>query len=222
VQLVGDFGGLTANDPMVNFPVPDKVGIGIARGAACQLISGRTVLDYSGRVLNLASRLMGYARPSGVVADSSFGPDLIPDALREQFSADTIFVRGIADDEPLTVYYMTEFTSLPDEAKRPAREEWDKEDHVITLREIKSRKMGRPSSDLPRLVDSSKIAVKIIVPKPDSDRRLEWSWHDWTYEEIAGVGTVAVDIDAVPAMIQPWGITKLDTEITLRIFFPRN
>ena len=51
--------------------------IGISRGTVCRLVSKGKTLDYSGRVVNLASRLMDDARPSGVVFDASVGIDLL-------------------------------------------------------------------------------------------------------------------------------------------------
>lgn len=77
-RLVDDFGTLTASDPMVNFEVPDRVGLGIARGAASRIYAGKKTLDYSGRVLNLASRLMNLARPTGIVVDGAFDATLLP------------------------------------------------------------------------------------------------------------------------------------------------
>ena len=65
--LVEAFGQITANDFMINFPVPQRLGVGVARGTATRLASGGQVLDYTGRCLNLAARLMDKARPYGVV-----------------------------------------------------------------------------------------------------------------------------------------------------------
>lgn len=67
LRLVEAFPHLTERDPMVNFEVPTSLGVGIARGAATRLASGDLTLDYSGRPLNLAARLMDLARPRGVV-----------------------------------------------------------------------------------------------------------------------------------------------------------
>src|ERR1043166_1205127 len=53
-----EFPSFCDGDPMINFNVPKMIGFGIARGSACCLSSKRKTLDYSGRVLNLASRLL--------------------------------------------------------------------------------------------------------------------------------------------------------------------
>ena len=63
LRLVQEFPRLFERDPMINFPTPERLGIGIARGAASRLFVEGQTLDYSGRTLNLAARLMDLARP---------------------------------------------------------------------------------------------------------------------------------------------------------------
>jgi hypothetical protein len=55
VSLVGAFGQITADDYMINFPVPQMLGVGVARGSVTRLMSDASVLDYTGRCLNLAA-----------------------------------------------------------------------------------------------------------------------------------------------------------------------
>ena len=74
LKVLDDFPTLCKDDPMINFRVPDALGIGIARGTACCLFSGEETLDYSGHLLNLASRLNDLARPSGIVIVTFFYP----------------------------------------------------------------------------------------------------------------------------------------------------
>jgi class 3 adenylate cyclase len=78
LKVLENFGTLCSNDPMINFEVPTKVGIGLSRGAACGLVSeDNKILDYSGRPLNVASRLMDFARPTGIVMDAVFGLEIL-------------------------------------------------------------------------------------------------------------------------------------------------
>jgi class 3 adenylate cyclase len=92
LRLISEFPSLCDDDPMVNFDVLPDLGIGLARGASTCLLSGRTILDYSGRPLNLAARLMDLARPKGVVFDESLGARLLPDDLRDQFASEQVYI----------------------------------------------------------------------------------------------------------------------------------
>jgi class 3 adenylate cyclase len=118
VTLVNDFGRLTQADRVINFRVPDRLGIGVARGAACRLYTGDQTLDYSGRTLNLAARLMDLARPQGIVIDDSFGIDLLTDDLRKSFATEEVYIRGIAPTKPLSIHYTKDWTSIPSGSKR--------------------------------------------------------------------------------------------------------
>lgn len=119
LRLVTEFSTITSADPMVNFEVPGELGIGITRGAATRLASGDLTLDYSGRPLNLAARLMDLARPSGVVFDGRLikGLEVDPDLLSE-FTNDRVYVKGIADVAPLEVY-RSGLVKIPPRNKQP-------------------------------------------------------------------------------------------------------
>ena len=141
LQLVEDFANLTRDDPMINFEVPDSIGMGLARGAATALISKDKVLDYSGRPLNLASRLMDLARPRGVVFSDMLGWALLEDALSAQFVSDKVYVKGIAEDQPMAVHIQETAVSLPESSKRPInrydRKTTDPEE--FTFKKLKER-----------------------------------------------------------------------------------
>jgi class 3 adenylate cyclase len=103
VTLVAAFGQITADDYMINFPVPQKLGVGIARGSATRLISDGGVLDYTGRCLNLAARLMDKARPSGVVFSDSQASRLMTPEVAILFGNDAVCIRGISEQEPIPI-----------------------------------------------------------------------------------------------------------------------
>jgi class 3 adenylate cyclase len=103
LRLVDEFGELTDDDVMIYFPVPQCLGIGIARGSATRLVSSGVVLDYTGRCLNLAARLMDKARPAGVVFSDKHAKNLVELEVMSQFSEDHVCIRGIAEDEPIEV-----------------------------------------------------------------------------------------------------------------------
>ena len=104
LALVDDFGQLTDTDIMVNFPAPQRLGVGIARGSVTRLVSDRMVLDYTGRCLNLAARLMDKARPFGVVFSDKHALALMEPEVAASFKEDRICIRGISEQEPLGIY----------------------------------------------------------------------------------------------------------------------
>ena len=119
------FGNICGGDHLINFTVPDKIGIGVARGAACCLISGRRIIDYSGRLINLTSRLTALARPSGIVIDQSLGIDLLDEKTRNNFKEQDVYLDGIAETTPITVYFTNEFTTIPKRNTQPiAAKRW--------------------------------------------------------------------------------------------------
>lgn len=101
--LVDDFEQITAKDYMVNFAVPQRLGAGVARGSVTRLISGDYILDYTGRCLNLAARLMDKARPYGVVFADPHASRLMEDEVAVKFSDDRVCIRGISEDEPIPI-----------------------------------------------------------------------------------------------------------------------
>lgn len=141
IRLVENFPSICDRDPMVNFDVPSNLGVGLARGAATSLTSGDKVLDYSGRPLNLASRLMDLARPSGVVFDSSFGIELLEDEVQERFQKEAVYIKGIAEDDPVTVYYLAGHTEVAAYNKSPMNRFIRHTDpmETITLRDLSER-----------------------------------------------------------------------------------
>src|SRR3990172_9388257 len=166
-----DFASLCKDDPMVNFPVPGAVGFGVARGTACCLKSGETVLDYSGHLLNLTSRLMDLARPSGVVIDGAFGLNLLDEGIRARFDSVKAYIRSVAEDAPKEVYFLKGYVQIPDSAKQPLRaQQW------ITQQETKTASEWRALtseaghwrfalSSEPRSVELIKVVLQYPNPR---------------------------------------------------------
>src|SRR6266540_5173433 len=88
LELVKEFKNLCDDDPGIYFATPTGVGIGLSRGEAARLVAKTRTLDYSGRVLNLATRLMELARPSGLVFDETIPAQLLPEELQASFLQD--------------------------------------------------------------------------------------------------------------------------------------
>jgi len=131
-----EFGNICSGDHMIYFAVPDKIGIGVARGSACCLISGNKILDYSGRLLNLTSRLTDLARPSGIIIDQSL-IGLLDEDTRNNFKEKNVYLDGIAEDTPITVYFIKKFTRIPERNMQPiAGKKWKHLQHVLTFGDI--------------------------------------------------------------------------------------
>jgi hypothetical protein len=130
MKLVKDFPTITKGDPMIPFEVPERLGIGIARGSGTLILAqdGSTI-DYTGRPLNLAARLMDIARPLGVVLDGQIGVELLTPTVRVKFGQDVVFINGIAEEEPRPINYqlghteISEYSKLPIRAPQPFTEE---------------------------------------------------------------------------------------------------
>jgi len=123
LKCLSDFPTMCNQDPMVNFNVPTRLGIGVARGTACCLRSGEKTLDYSGQLLNLSARLMDLARPLGIVIDGAFGMDLLDKPIQDGFGKDKVFVRGISETTPREVFYLKNFVVIPETARHPVNED---------------------------------------------------------------------------------------------------
>ena len=105
IALVANFSDIADDDVMVTIrDLPKSVGIGIARGSAtCLVATDGTIVDYTGRCLNLAARAMDKARPKGVVFADTHAATLIEESLGLDFQSDEIYVRGIAEKNPISV-----------------------------------------------------------------------------------------------------------------------
>lgn len=120
-KLVHDFETFCADNPVLNFDVPNKIGIGMSRGSAHKLVSGNEIVDYSGHVLNLAARLMELARPAGLVLEAGViaGVNPLPAPL-QNFIAVKAYPKGVAENRPVTIYVDNQMTTIPVEYRTPA------------------------------------------------------------------------------------------------------
>jgi|ERR1035437_6545825 class 3 adenylate cyclase len=104
-QVLKDFPKMFKSTPIINYTTPDAIGFGIARGSASYLIANDEILDYSGKLLNLTARLNEYARPSGIVIDGNYQYEAIPKRYRKIFEKKSVYVRGIAEEKPIEIFY---------------------------------------------------------------------------------------------------------------------
>jgi len=137
VKCVNEFATICEGDPMINFTVPSSIGFGISRGTACCLFSGNDIIDYSGHLLNLASRLNDLARPGGIVIDGGFLSTVLPEDLAGLFGEQVVYLRSIAEDTPIKVLYQKGIVTIPESALSPLRDEsWVSKTVTYTVRDI--------------------------------------------------------------------------------------
>ncbi|MGC1853313.1 MAG: hypothetical protein WA687_12825 [Solirubrobacterales bacterium] len=213
LKLVVDFPNLLTKDPAIEFKVPSDVGIGLARGAASRLRSRNKTLDYSGRPLNVASRLMDLARPGGIVTDTNFGLSLLTKSVRDKFETNDVYVPGLAEREPMRVYSTSGYTKIPPKAQQPiVPSDWERIRETMEVRGLRDRgpifTYLLPSSP----VNPSEISAELNTPlyasgKPIPDVMLTYPIQ-FEYELDAGKPALALRYDTALAMIRmdkiPW------------------
>jgi class 3 adenylate cyclase len=227
LNCVSEFADICHGDPMVNFATPDKIGFGIARGTACCLVSRNTVLDYSGHLLNLASRLMDHARPSGIVLDGAFGIELLDEETQGLFVAEKVCMRSVAETEPVTVYTLKGVVEIPEEARRPlSLETWEIESRTHKVRHWRKTDVPTYAVDLPkRLKRSDGIIVELRYrprrrPKTAATRVIfqRLSADAYVYTVLANQPCVFVKLDALIGFANQRKLTA-EQELELRISY---
>jgi class 3 adenylate cyclase len=211
-RLVADFATLLEGDLVINFAVPDRVGIGIARGAASALVADETILEYSGRVLNMAARLTELARPEGVVIADSLGIGLLEPALGDELTADEVYVRSVAEEATMLVHYDSERTAIPPRNRRPFKDPtWERVEEKHLLRELRERlpqyAIALPSAPL----DREHVRVEVLLPKAAADGSRHESLgalagiEGFTLNELPGRCLVQLDMGAIVALVMAEG-----------------
>lgn len=202
-----EFGDICSGDPIINFEVPEKIGIGIARGTACCLVSGENTIDYSGRLLNLTSRLTDLARPSGIVIDGNFGITLLDENIRDNFQEQYVYLDGIAEDEPIQVYFTKKFTSIPKHNTQPiAEKRWRYVEDTKSLRDLlKLHRFRHHLESEPASVEDIKITVEypsVIDGKTSKKYVRFFDFGVFTYKVEAGEPTLMVDYPKLCGMLK--------------------
>ena len=197
MQCLLGFPNLCAGDPMINFQVPQQIGFGIARGTACCLFSGKEILDYSGHLLNLATRLMDLARPSGIVIDGNFLQEVIPESYRNNFEEQKVYLRSIAEESPITVYCLKDYVEISEIALTPLKgDNWHTIQKDFTVRKMANFSVFR--IPLPcEAKSSSKIRVTLISPSIKNGREIkgyaQFQPYNFTYVKEGEEAIVTLD-----------------------------
>lgn len=166
LKAVADFPSMLSNDQMLNYEIPNRVGFGVARGTATCLYAGKEIIDYSGQVLNLASRLNDMARPKGVVIDGAFMAGTIPEKLLPQFKkTENIFIRGIHEAIPTSIFSSAD-VAISDSATHPiVLENWEKIEKTMSYSAFKKLTSDTLSYKLPKeSLSPNKIKATLTWP----------------------------------------------------------
>jgi class 3 adenylate cyclase len=224
LSLLNEFENIVKDDPLINFETPSKIGIGVARGSACRISSNAKTLDYSGRVLNLTARLMDVARPSGIVLDSSIGFNLLPKEIQNVFLAEDIYVRGIAEETSIHVYYSKQHTIISSSYKKPLKgPSWKRIKKTWTYKTIREWDVVALAITLDP-VPSDPKQVYLEVSYDVSEKRrcfatLNMGDKGITYERIADKSYLHVDREILLANLAARNL-KDDDKITLEAIYP--
>jgi hypothetical protein len=228
LNLLQSFGKLREGDEMIYFPTPDKIGIGVSRGTACCISSGATIVDYSGKVINLASRLNDFARPSGIVFDFSLGMTLLPKEIQELFLSDNVYVRGIAEDNPITVYYTKEYTIISPSRKKPLKEpRWIETSFKTTYEMLKKTCLDGIEYYNLSLKEKPLDEKRIYIEAGFYDNVHRHYWHDYEVGTAKGVAYfergakryVKIDLGQLIKDLADLG-AKENTEVDFYVTYP--
>jgi len=168
------------------------------------------VLDYSGHLLNLASRLTDLARPRGIVLDGAFGLDLLTDQQQGLFEEQEVYLPSVAEESPRRVYILSGVVELAEAAHRPVRlERWERVREEKTLRQwgLAAPRFG---IDLPKtLKRSDGIQVEMGFPAFRAGRRVPGLRHylpaPFDYRLQANRAMVVVRVDEMLASVRALG-----------------
>jgi class 3 adenylate cyclase len=194
MRCLAEFSTICKDDPMINFAVPQQIGFGIARGTACCLYSGEEILDYSGHLLNLASRLNDLARPSGIVIDGNFMRSVLPEDLLSAFGEQKVYLRGIAEAEPVNILYLNGHVEVPQSALSPlASDTWISKDYQYTLTALRTLGNYRVVMS-PAAKSKDKIKITASFPKRGTKNIYTFvNVGDFTYSDTGPSALLVID-----------------------------
>jgi len=225
IKLVQDFHSLCDKDEMINFEVPTNVGIGISRGTASYMVSGKKCLDYSGTVLNLATRLMDIARPKGIVIDSNFGIKLLEDKTREIFKKDKVYIKGISEEKPLEIHFTRPYTKIPSIYKNPVKElNWRTIEDKVKFKKIKDTTGFFRYALKSKPIIKEKVSVKVTHGLVRDGKRVRdqaryYSFDQFEYYEQAGKPYVNINFPKLTNLLEINGV-KSQMDVFIEIMYP--
>jgi len=215
IRLVENFPSICEQDPMINFEVPAKLGVGLARGSATALEADGKVLDYSGRPLNLAARLMDLARPSGLVLDDTFGYELLPEEVQQRLSRESAYIKGIAEDDPMAVYTLDGFTEIPEYNKNPMNrfKPFTEPNEAISFKDLEERTPVYRHPLMHTPIGNAKPEIHVRYPRVQANGRKHPALHRTRtlkaeHVRVAGHDYAQVDYSTLVNEIKGTGVKR--------------
>jgi class 3 adenylate cyclase len=202
LQLHDTFPEMIAEDKLIRFPHPKEVGIGLAVGSVSRLVKGNLTLDYTGRALNVATRLMDLARPSGVVLDSTLDFSALG-PLKKRFASDHVYLKGVADQDGVDILYTSNATRIPERYRKPLRPATRFEEKPDYFTREDGAKRGNWHMRLTREpADRTQLEVLVHHTKYQSGKALKIeSWFRPKFEYVLHSGKPHISID-FPELVQ--------------------
>ena len=223
LRLDRDFHQFAADEPLLRFPHPNAVGIGLSFGSVARLMTGDVTLDYTGRALNVASRLMDLARPRGVVAEVTLDVHALDSDTLKCLAPDRVYVKGFA--EPLEILYTKDVTQIPDRYRQPPLPAKEHCEPLDRFTRTAARRRGRHRVRLSR-EPSDRTQIKVNVTYPNySKRRGRWIATEDTFSpEFTFLQTpdgphIELEFRAIATELERLGVAA-GVEAGLRISFP--
>jgi len=211
-RALKDFSSFFMDDPMINFETPGQIGIGLSRGTAYCLSTNNEILDYLGKPLNLSTRLMELAKPSGIIFDAGFGIELLSDEQINEFAKDSVYVKGMVEGKPIDIYYTKKLTRIPPFNKQPLeRPIWDIQKRVFSLNQVKD--LGPIFLHMldSKLLNPREIKVRITHPVVVRGRRRNglvttYNFNSFDYHANGENSVVRIHFDALAKQLERKGV----------------
>jgi class 3 adenylate cyclase len=207
LKLHDRFADMIQGHKLIQFPHPKAIGIGISVGSVSRLSSGDRTLDYTGRSLNVATRLMDLARPSGVVIDSTLDFDALDAKIKKRFRADHVYLKGVAESDGVSIRHTAPPTRIPERYRKPivAPLRFEETPSKLTLAEAAKRpNTWQGLTHEP--ADRSEIEVLVTHPRYRSGKVVPgltgWLKPSFTYDLHRGKPHVVLDFADIAARLR--------------------
>jgi hypothetical protein len=161
-------------------------------------------------LLNLTARLNDLARPKGIVIAGSYLFSVIPTSLQKRFKTAKVYVRGIAEEKPMDVFFSQADVILPSYALQPLNtDKWEIVTKELAINELQ-KLIGLITIDLPaEPVSYAKTKLQLKTPNPKLKRYSEgWDLQNYEYYNDAAGCHLRFHLDLSKSIVERQGLTR--------------